>query len=374
MTRLSWGLGVRLWVAALFCVMVAPTLQAAEIKNLYQAQVIVPDQGRESRAQAFSQALAQVVIKVTGQIDAPAREGVRIAMQKPDVLVSRYDYRKINAGDGDQANRQPGFTLDVSFNRVAVNKLLHDNQLPLWGDNRPETLIWVASEERGGRQMLGAESPSTVVAALQKASDQWGVPLLYPLLDVEDSLSLSMAELWGLFPAPVVQASGRYGVDPVLAMRVYSSGPDKVSGRVMFAFRGQVFNEDINDVTMDVFASRALSLVASRLAAFYAILSDGSSEHPLRLQVNAVNDVHDYAGLLRYLENLTAVRTVMPVRVKGDTLTLDLVIDGSPEQVDAEISLDRNLTRAYPALPATPVEVSEGEPVRRPDLYYMWQK
>ena len=374
MTRLSWGLGVRLWMTALLCVIAAPTLQAAEIKNLYQAQVMVPDQGRESRAQAFSQALAQVVIKVTGLVDAPAREGIRVAMQKPDVLVSRYDYRKVDTGEGDQANRQPGFMLDVSFNRAAVNKLLHDNRLPLWGDNRPETLIWVASEERGGRQMLGAESPSTVVAALQKASDQWGVPLLYPLLDVEDGLSLSMAELWGLFPAPVVQASGRYGVDPVLAMRVYPSGQDKVSGRVMFTFRGQVFNEDINDVTMDVFASRALSLVASRLAAFYAILSDGSSEHPLRLQVDAVNDVHDYAGLLRYLENLTAVRTVMPVRVKGDTLTLDLVIDGSPEQVDAEISLDRNLARAYPALPATPQETSMVEPIRRPDLYYVWQK
>ncbi len=374
MTRLSWGLGVRLWMTALFCVIAAPTLQAAEIKNLYQAQVIVPDQGRESRAQAFSQALAQVVIKVTGLVGAPAREGIRVAMQKSDVLVSRYDYRKVDTGEEDQANRQPGFMLDVSFNRAAVNKLLHDNRLPLWGDNRPETLIWVASEERGGRQMLGAESPSTVVAALQKASDQWGVPLLYPLLDVEDSLSLSMAELWGLFPAPVVQASGRYGVDPVLAMRVYPSGQDKVSGRVMFTFRGQVFNEDINDVTMDVFACHALSLVASRLAAFYAILSDGLSEHPLRLQVDAVNDVHDYAGLLRYLENLAAVRTVMPVRVKGDTLTLDLVIDGSPEQVDAEISLDRNLARAYPALPATPQEPSMVEPIRRPDLYYVWKK
>ena len=53
-------------------------------------------------------------------------------------------------------NRQSGFVLDVSFNRVAVNKLLRDNRLPLWGNNRPETIVWIASEESGGRQILGA--------------------------------------------------------------------------------------------------------------------------------------------------------------------------------------------------------------------------
>lgn len=359
-------------MAALLCVTAASDLQAAEIRNLYQALITVPDQGNESRAQAFSQALAQVVIKVTGQINSPMQEGIRIAMRQPEALVSRYNYRKINVDTGDQANRQPGFVLDVSFNRVAVNKLLRDNRLPLWGNNRPETIVWIASEEPGGRQILGADNSSAVVAALQDASEQWGVPLLYPLLDVEDNLSLSTAELWGLFPASVAQASRRYGMESILAMRVYPSAPGKVSGQVMFIFRGKVFSASIHEVTMDAFANQVLSLAAGRLSAFYAILSDGASEYPLQLQVTAVSNTHDYASLLRYLGNLTAVRTVMPVSIKGDTLILNLVVNGSPEQVDAEISLDRNLARA-PALPATPQESSMAEPARYPDLYYVWQ-
>ena len=68
---------------------------------------------------------------------------------------------------------------------------------------------------------------------------------------------------------------------------------------------------------MDAFANQALSLAAGRLSAFYAIRSDGSSGYPLRLQVTAVSNAHDYASLLRYLGNLTAVRTVIASEHQG---------------------------------------------------------
>lgn len=382
MIRLSngfgFGVGVGVGVVRVLAVLavlagMTSELHAVEIKTLYQVRMMAPDQGRKSRMEMFSLALAQVVIKVTGKTDTPTLEGMHTAMKTPEMFVSRYDYRKLPAKVAAD-NPQAAFFLDITFNQAMVNKLLQDNELSLWGSNRAETLIWIGIEERGERQMLGEESSLEIVQALKVASIQWGVPLLFPLLDMEDRRSLSMAEHWGLFPAAVAKASGRYGVESLLAMRVYSSADDKVNGRVMFIFRGRVWNEDISDVSADVFASSALSLVASRLAAFYAVLSDASSERPLRIQVSAVSDVHDYAKLLRYLEKLTAVRSVMPVYVKGDTLMLDLVIDGSPEQLDAEISLNRNLTKAYQIFQLAPTENVVSEPVRRSDLYYSWQK
>lgn len=375
MTRCSCGLGVGVLMLAVLAVLVGrvPVLQAVEIKDLYQAQVVVLDKGKKSRAEAFSQALSLVVIKVTGKVDSPTVKGIRTAIENPEAFVSRYDYRQQFA-EASADHQQTGFSMDVTFNRAAVNKLLHKNQLPLWGENRPETLVWIASETNSERQILEEEDPSAVVQALKTASVQRGVPLLHPLLDMEDNLSLSLAELWGLFPAPIVSASRRYNAEPILAMRVYSSANGSVSGRIMLIFRGEVFHENINDVKVDVFANWSLSLVANRLAAFYAVLSDGSLEYPLRLQINAVNDVHDYAGLLRHLKSLTAIRTVMPEYVKGDILVLDLVIDGNPEQVNAEITLNRNLLRVYPALPVMPEDAVASESARKPDFYYLWQK
>jgi hypothetical protein len=59
MIRLSNGIGV-VRVFAVFAVfaVLASELHAAEIKTLYQAQMMVPDQGRKSRMETFSLALA----------------------------------------------------------------------------------------------------------------------------------------------------------------------------------------------------------------------------------------------------------------------------------------------------------------------------
>jgi hypothetical protein len=121
--------------------------------------------------------------------------------------------------------------LDITFNRTAVNKLLQDNALSLWGSNRAETLIWIAFQsrrirltgdfddhlcQRQGKRLHTALTPLVrhhqIAQALKVASIQWGVPLLFPLLDMEDRRSLPMAEHWGLFPAAVAKASGRFGV------------------------------------------------------------------------------------------------------------------------------------------------------------------
>ncbi|MCK5894885.1 MAG: DUF2066 domain-containing protein [Endozoicomonadaceae bacterium] len=372
MIRCSGGLGV--WVLMLLVLAGrVPVLQAVEINDLYQAQVMVIDKGKKSRTQAFSQALSLVVIKLTGKADAPTMKGMRAAIESPDAFVSRYDYYQQSTG-ASRDHQQAGFSMGVTFDRVALNKLLNHNQLPLWGKNRPDTLVWIASEMNSERQMLEEGDLSGVVQALKTASGQRGVPLLYPLLDMEDSLSLPLAELWGLFPAPIVKASRRYATEPILAMRIYSLASGNVSARIMFIFRGEVFYENISDINVDVLAGLSLSLVAHRLAAFYSVLSNASSEHTLRLQVNAVDDVHDYADLLRHIESLTAIRTVMPVSVKGDSLVLDLVIEGSQEQVEAEITLNRHLSRVYPALSVVSEDAVASESLRRPDLYYFWQK
>jgi hypothetical protein len=120
-----------------------------------------------------------------------------------EALVNSYGY------DGD--------TLIVDIDVEGLKTRLKTAEIELWESKRPELLIW-ATEERGlERLMVGPES-NVIVDRLLAASERFGVPMQRPLMDLEDTLALSPAEIWGEFAGAVTNASARYGLPHILVI------------------------------------------------------------------------------------------------------------------------------------------------------------
>ena len=80
--------------------------------------------------------------------------------------------------------------------------------ISLWVGPRPEFLLW-ATEERGlERVMIGLE-PNPIVDGVLQASQRFALPIRRPLMDLDDTLALSPAEVWGGFSSVVERASSR---------------------------------------------------------------------------------------------------------------------------------------------------------------------
>ncbi len=359
----------RLGCLIMLLMMAAIPAQASD--SLYETEISVESQSVTEREAGFRQGLNIVLQRLTGQPDVLNLPAIAEARGQVSSLVSSFNYRELDDTALDLTQKK--YLLQVRFNESSVKLLLRKNNLPLWGETRPSLLLWLAGEQSGRRVFIDSLSVSHVRDSMNRAAEDWGVPLVYPLLDFEDSQALDISDLWGLFADPISQASRRYGVNAVLAVRTWPAPSGRMNARALFMFRRQVMSFDFPGVQPDELSAQVIALAAQHMAAFYAVAPEGASGRPVRVLVDEVREVSDYAELLRYFEGLTAVRKVKPVEVKQDRILLDVVIDGSMEQLDAAISLGRRL--AVSSSYSTPVG-NQSDPVQvkeQSDLQYRWR-
>ena len=103
--------------------------------------------------------------------------------------------------------------------------------------------------------MIGQES-NLIIDRLLAASKRFGVPMRRPLMDLDDTLALSPAEIWGEFAGAVMNASARYGIAHVL---VIGDRPERQSLKYwLFESSGEYRAGEISGVDAN---TRAYSLI-----------------------------------------------------------------------------------------------------------------
>ena len=311
------------------------SVYAARVSDLYRQDVLVNNQSEGERTNAMGRGLTDVLVRVTGQRDVLGLPSIRNAIQKPAVYVQSYSYRTVT----EEGQRK--LYLQVSFNPTLVNRMLREANVAIWGTSRPTTIMWLALEEDGRRSLLDASADLPLV--MEDHFENRGLPAIQPLLDFEDSLSISAVDVWGLFTDRLEQASTRYGSEAILAGRLRKNG-DRYSGRLNMLFRDRSYQAEVDDLVAAGVSSLAADLVGNVLASHYGVISSDVSEKPL-MQVENINQLDDYAAVTRYLKGLTAVRDVSVYKVAGSEMTLELSIDGTVAQLVDALALGRNLNK-----------------------------
>ena len=187
-------------------------LQAAPVTGLYQAEAPVAGRAAEQRNQAIRSAFGKMLIKVTGNRSVAAREELRADVANAARFVQQYSYRSRQDARADEqgaTDATNGF-LRVSFDALAVDRLLREHGLPVWAANRPSVLLWMGVERKGKRRLLTSERDPGVRSVLEATAAERGLPLIFPLMDLEDRGQLQVSDLWGGFEADIENASRRY--------------------------------------------------------------------------------------------------------------------------------------------------------------------
>ncbi|MEC7468307.1 MAG: DUF2066 domain-containing protein, partial [Pseudomonadota bacterium] len=201
----AWFLGCLLGVMAL-------NSQASSTININTGKVAVDDRNSRTQRAATREALSQLLVKLTGQGDISGYQALQAIRDDANRYLRAYRYT--------EENGQLYFVAE--FDRKQLESVLIRERLPIWGDRRPDALLWLAVEnEQGERRIIddGQTNDYTITARLQ--ADVRGVPLTLPLMDLDDALRINAYDVWGLFPRQLNQAAARYNVDFVLGARVY---------------------------------------------------------------------------------------------------------------------------------------------------------
>ena len=331
---------------------VAQKLDAVTLENLYQAEVLSESQSDAQRRIDASEGLSQVLTRVSGRSDILQNPVIVAALKTPEQYYSEFSYARVEAGNDEAAALpQPGLdplpaetprqVMRIRFAPSLIAKILREADLPVWGSNRPSVLSWMAIDDESGRQVLGEANPSLFAKTLNQAARTRGVPLLLPLWDLEDSRGVSSSEIWGRFLGRIEAASKRYSPDKILVFRAESEFSNQWRGDWSLGEGGQWRSGTVYGESQAQLATALVGVLASVLSEQYAVTSTRSE---VRLTVEGITEIQDYAEVSRYLEGLTQVMSVQPVRILTDMVEFKLRSEGEVQQIIDVIALDRKLT------------------------------
>ncbi|BFM06614.1 DUF2066 domain-containing protein [Halioxenophilus aromaticivorans] len=364
-------------VIACLSVWLAASHASAETRlDLYSAKVEIADRTAATRGRVLSQALAQVLVKVTGSRLYLENPLVVEALEQSSRYLQAYSYTTL----------PPNITyLQARFGPSTINNLLSEADIPVWPANRPEVLVWLVMKDyQTGTALItpesftDPESPLAMLQQLQESATAVGLPIALPTREftasddsaagtgdnsdiVRDPQSkteigadeqsevesfatgISARTLWALDMPAIEQVSQGYGADSILVGRVAktSSGSWRIGWRYQQGSRSEVF--DSSDLQFDVALADGLSEVTRYLSSIYSVSASRADGEPTPAIITGIDSFKSYANAVNYLDGLAALSHYDIQAVDGDTLVLTFYINGDYRSLTTALALDRQL-------------------------------
>ncbi len=305
-----------LWFAAL-CV--ASNGIALTRVDLYQTTVPAADRSEAGQTAAFQNAMKIVLVRLTGRHSAD--EDAALA---PLVSSARRYVQQFRAsGDGQ---------VWVAFDGPAIERWLAQNGQPVWGRERPTTVVLLAVQ-------TGAQSGTVVTATdtsdLKQSIDAQaayrGLPLQWPSAADVQRNRLDYAAIAGGSTSALSDIAKRMGGDAVLIGRAACCGSNaNVRWTHQFQDRSSEYSGTLEGV------DRSADSYASLFAASGAVV-------PVDIEVTGVRDLRDYASVQTYLESLTFISHVSVESLTADTVRFRLATRSGGDSLSRALSLNGRL-------------------------------
>ncbi len=331
------GLSLRTLALLAACsVLGALPSRAAVFPELYAVTVTPAPEAIDRRAAAIRLGMSQLLTRVTGRLDARFHPDLLPLIESAETHMRSY-----NPLDRERVR--------VEFIPSRVDQWLETQGWPVWGAERPMTLLWVAvdsgwgerailstrladpatlPDERTSPEML--ELLQAVAEELRLAADERGLPITLPSMDRLDAESLSFVDVWGGFDERIARASGRYPVEAHLAVRVSVGEPG-------YDVRSTLVHEESTRVVTSRNLRDGLDWLANDFAAEFS-MAGGLRSFPLT--VLDIASLADYGEVMTYLEALSVLDGVEVEALGGRVLDVRLTTRSEEDVLRRVLALD----------------------------------
>lgn len=327
---------------SVFCI---SSVKAVSIKELYNAEIDLPVIQSEVKMlnEAFGLAVEEVLIKVSGDKNAIAGDLLEEAKKKAPTWVAQHSVSSLSELMASEGGLVPGKQIQVTFYQETIDDFLSQNSLPVWGDNRPSVLIWLANEDNGVRALSGSRSPSVELNQFALSATGVGVPIYAPLLDDVDKKNISVSDVWGFFEDKIIDASRRYQTDAVAALRVSNYGGHVGGNLLVLLKNGEREQFVLSGDTQAKIIDQASINLAKVFSSRYASVRNSSAVSKVNVQVAGIKHFGAMNKVQSYLEDIGVVRNVVLVEVNDEKVEFSVEIDGDKQKLFNSISLSQLL-------------------------------
>ena len=341
--RLPGGVrGACLALLALLGLVALAPAHAVEIEGIADARVEVRGQGERERARGFRRGLEQVVVRMTGNSRAPGNPDLESLFANPGAHVQTFRYRRLDDEKVDaDADDPPTHELQVVFNAGRIEQALRDAEVPVWSRRRPEVLLWVGVDEGRERYLVGEQDGADARTALREQAQVRGLPLLLPLLDVEDRDRIDFIDIRAPFLEAIERAAERYRSEMILVGHVSRRGEEEWTADWTLLVEDRETTWSSRADALDAVLGAGIDGATDRLSALLAP-REGDAER-VYVTIEAIRSHGDYSRVAEYLADLARVERAEIVRLAADTARFRVDLRGQATDFERAVSAGRLL-------------------------------
>lgn len=317
-------------------------LFANHVDDLYSARLPVPSRSDVQRKQMLPKAIEQVLIKVSGNTDIAQVDKIKEVFSHPENYLDTYSYELIGKEGAEQ------LMLVASFDPQQVKSLLRHTGQTVWGEERPLTMVWMVVDDGKAREFIGSDSSRNIISDIEGLAQGRGLPVLFPLLDLQDLGQVSVNDVLAPFPWKVHQAAKRYGSEAELIGRI-SRIEDVANerfiwqGQWLLLLNGAKLNWQTKGETVSDVVAQVVNEVADAIGSQYAVSYHGGKNQQLSLAVYGVTSIERYTQVSSYLKSLSLVAQLDVNRIASDHVVYNLVVAGGAHHLASVLNDEQTL-------------------------------
>jgi len=396
---------IKCLIGFLVCLLILQNGQAGEVANLYETNVLVNnEEEKANRKLLLNKALIKVLVKVTG-----SREFLKLAdankiINQSESLVQKFSFHsevestnstaeqstatttektpsaeqpaiaektlsaeQATTAEKTTTNEQTAATEEgtnlsnqelqedpntykktwfwVRFSKRLTDQLLKQYKLPIWGNLRPETLVWLSIEQDRKRYIVSPSNNPALIKLFNKKAESRGISLLFPFGDLQDQNKLSISDLWGNYSQAIQAASIRYHPQAVMATRIYQEPSGLWIAKWSLSVLDKSENWQNTHEDVSVLLTQGVDSLADRLVALFATRADSADDKQSIIQVNNVTDFNGLTRVANYLKRVPAIKTANLIQVKGDSLSYRIHYFGDEQHLIQSLVLGEVLQK-----------------------------
>ena len=277
----------------------------AREQRLFVVDVKVEDQTASVEKTATRSSLLEVISRLTGLESVPRNAEITKALDQAESFVSEYMYTEASNYESEtSAASKPLSVLRIVFQPAQIESLLRLAKLPRWPSPRDTCIVWALLENDGRREIIAPGETLRFAELLASNGLARGLPVIFPVMDLEDQLTVDDGLIWGRFGKELLRASERYNANCVLIGRLVAH-----EGGTVPSFSGDwtIVLPNSGSYHREVFLiEEGAKIVKATIDAAVDLMTESSVIYPgesyvSRVRISFIEDFGDYLAINQYL-------------------------------------------------------------------------
>ena len=308
---------------------------AKKVHTLYEITLPVVSQLEQDRIQIIPQAFKQVLVKVTGNSAILKDPRVQSTAKQANQYIEAFSYQSV-------PSKKPfPYLVTIIFDSDEVDHFLQTVGVPVWGENRPLTLIWLSVSSAKFSEIVENDSTAEIYGLFQQAALRYGLPILFPIMDMTDLNQVSVQDIAAMSQPILLHASIRYMPDAILIGQV-TQGIGTVQSKWKLIQNDIEQEWSITESTDQNMVNTLFSNLSEALSRRY-VASQSNEIVTVELEVTGIQAGRDLRHLVEWIKHLSGINDVEIQQVSQREVSLQFVWRHSLENLLQNLALNPHL-------------------------------